>query len=798
MNIIPPAWFDEPGFTWENLPVNARIAARWVHAGAKVFPCHSRVFEDQRGNIHEVKTPKTPRGFKDACDNLHRVLMWWTDNPEDLVGVPCEEQLVIIDIDMDPDKEEPVDGWASLLELGLSVPEDFMALTPRGGNHSYCRTPEGFLPNSVKNLRLENGTVLDGVDRRARGGYFIAWSEDAIPDAISQLPVAPVEFCHLYSGESQGVEFSKSVEEWLATIGAGTPIGPMKSAKPKIPSGEFGHEEMRDLQRHIIGLASEGNPGAAEVLDLLRSEYLRPPYDTLYFEADYNAALGGGVKKYGGLSDSQSTNSAGSLAVAAVNIASETYDFFPTLDGDILAVPKEGPKVALSLDASKDFQLQLSDDFFEAHDGNKVLSDKAYKEAVGIIGGRYYKLPKVEAHLRVAELDGDTYLDLGDETGRCVRITADGWSVEDESPVLFRRTKLIAPLPVPERGNDLKEFFNLINIPANRKPVYLGFLVSFYFPNIAHPILAPLGPQGSGKSKASEHTHRLLDPSPIFGRKLPRSSDEWVITAQASYVITLDNVSRLNEEMSDALCRASTGDAALHRKLYSNKDVEIFEFRRVVILNGIDILGIREDLADRLLVMEMQAISPEKRLTESSMDTAAADMLPGVLGALLDVVVEVKKTLPHVYLEKLPRMADFARILKALEMIYPGLNALAEYELGIEEAAMNAIQQNPVLSAMVEIITEPWEGTSKDLLEVLNSQKPLFDESRKYWPHTPVLMTSVLARSGPAFTKIGWTVEDLGSRNKEKTKRWRLSPPQPSTPITSPASVNDQSLGHQL
>jgi len=27
MNIIPPAWFDVPGFTWEELPKNARIAA---------------------------------------------------------------------------------------------------------------------------------------------------------------------------------------------------------------------------------------------------------------------------------------------------------------------------------------------------------------------------------------------------------------------------------------------------------------------------------------------------------------------------------------------------------------------------------------------------------------------------------------------------------------------------------------------------------------------------------------------------------------------------------------------------
>ena len=37
-------------------------------------------------------------------------------------------------------------------------------------------------------------------------------------------------------------------------------------------------------------------------------------------------------------------------------------------------------------------------------------------------------------------------------------------------------------------------------------------------------------------------------------------------------------------------------------------------------------------------------------------------------------------------------------------------------------------------------------------------------------------MTTILARSGPAFTKIGWTLEDLGSRNKKKTAQWTITP----------------------
>lgn len=304
MNTISPDWFDVPGFNWNNLSSNGRIAARWVHAGAEGFPCYSRVSTDARGNIHEVKTSKTPKGIKDATDDMLAVVTWWTANPDDLVGVSAGDHLTIIDIDMDSDNEKPVDGWASLHEAGLSVPEEFMVTTPRGGDHVYCRTPEGVFPNSVANLRLANGTALKGVDRRARGGYFIGWSEEGIPDSIADLPFAPLEFCHVSSGSSQGVEYSGSVTDWLTSVGAGQPDALMKSVmRTKIPRGEFNHQEMRDIQRNILGVAAEGHPGGAVALEELRSEYLRGGYNTIRWESDFNAALAGAVLKFGGAAD---------------------------------------------------------------------------------------------------------------------------------------------------------------------------------------------------------------------------------------------------------------------------------------------------------------------------------------------------------------------------------------------------------------------------------------------------------------------------------------------------------------
>ena len=793
MNSIPPAWFDVPGYVWSELPENARIAARWVHAGAKVFPCYHRVVVDGRGNVHEVKTPKTPRGFKDATDNLLGVLVWWTMNPDDLVGVSCEDFLVVIDIDMDADKEVPVDGWASLIEAGLGVPEEFMVLTPRGGNHSYCRTPEGFAPNSVKNIRLEDGTVLQGVDRRARGGYFIAWTEEGIPESILQLPVAPVEFCFLSSDRAQGVEYSKSVEEWLATIGAGEPNALMKAAQKKIPTSEFGHEEMRNLQRHIIGLAAEGHPGGAATLGLLRDEYTRSPFNTIYWEADFNAALVGAIRKFGASAVENPTSEADdggpkSVAMQALELAHQMYSFEMSEEGDVLAIPKTGPKIALSLDGRKDFFTRFCSDF-KASKG-RTLADKAYKEMAATIHGDCQQLPRVKAYLRVAEHDDATYVDIGDETGRCIRIDSERWTIEEVSPVLFRRTKLISPLVEPQRGGTLAGLFSLLNLPPEKSAhaVYLGFLVSFYFPNISHPILYVRGAQGSAKSKVTEFTHRLLDPSPVVNRKLPRSQHDWIVTAQASYMISMDNLSAVDEVMSDALCRAATGDADVVRALYENRGVEVFSFKRFIAMNGIDILGIREDLQDRILLMEPPVIQPAKRLTDGQVYTAFEAVAGEALGALLDVVVRVKAALPSIRLEEAPRMADFAHILAALDEVYGGLGALDEYLESQKQSAMNHISSDTVLAAIKDVITEQWEGTAKDLLQILNRVKP-FDDTMKLFPKTPRLVTQILARSGPTFSKIGIKIEDLGSRNHDKVKRWRITPPEPWTPIEDSAQA---------
>jgi len=65
---------------------------------------------------------------------------------------------------------------------------------------------------------------------------------------------------------------------------------------------------------------------------------------------------------------------------------------------------------------------------------------------------------------------------------------------------------------------------------------------------------------------------------------------------------------------SDSLGRAVSGEGDVRRKLYT--DVSVFNFRRVIILNGIDLGAIRDDLAERLLTVELNRIDEHDRRYE--------------------------------------------------------------------------------------------------------------------------------------------------------------------------------------
>ncbi len=143
-----------------------------------------------------------------------------------------------------------------------------------------------------------------------------------------------------------------------------------------------------------------------------------------------------------------------SVATALVDLAQEFYTFGVSDLGEPFAIPIDGPRVVAMLRGSKtSLRALLAREYFSRT--GKAATQQALADALLVIEGMAQEQGESRLYMRAAQHDGALWLDLGDSTGRAVRITSAGWAVEDQVPVLFKRTSLTGPLPEPQRGGDL-------------------------------------------------------------------------------------------------------------------------------------------------------------------------------------------------------------------------------------------------------------------------------------------------------------------------------------------------------
>jgi hypothetical protein len=141
---------------------------------------------------------------------------------------------------------------------------------------------------------------------------------------------------------------------------------------------------------------------------------------------------------------------------------------------------------------------------------------------------------------------------------------------------------------------------------------------------------------------------------------LPREERDLFIAANNGHVLAFDNLSALPPWLSDTLCRLASGGSFAVRQLYTDQDEVLFDAARPIILNGIEDVVSRPDLADRALFLTLPWLSAARRGPEQSLWQDFELACPHLLGALLDAVSHGLRALPQARLDRLPRMADLA------------------------------------------------------------------------------------------------------------------------------------------
>jgi hypothetical protein len=459
-------------------------------------------------------------------------------------------------------------------------------------------------------------------------------------------------------------------------------------------------------------------------------------------------------------------------AEVLVFLAKLHYEFIRTVENDYLAVPLSGPKIAKNVKGGNN---SLGDDLmrrFREHCG-KIPSERAVNDAVRVIMSDASTSDPVETYLRYARVADSIYVDLGDSTGEAIEVTRDGWKIIERAPVYFRRTALIAPFPRPRIGGDINQLFEIVNIPEELRGVVIGFLISSMDESISHPIPGVNGEQGSGKTSLCRKLSSLIDPSPVPVQSPPRDLAALQDIAAGVYVVSLDNLSKYSDALSDGLCTLVSGGAAVRRKLYEDKDQVVLKFKRVVILNGINLTEMREDLADRVIPIHLPRISPEQRRLESELDSKWVEIYPDIFGAMLSLCSQVLGILPTLTLKSMPRMADFGRYLAALDEIR-GTDSFNQFIKEIEKSAANSVDSDPFLKALETHLDGTWSGTASELLKELSPYTP-FGVDRS-WPNNAKQVTEKLARTAPTLRKAGWLIEDMGSNNHLNRRKWVITP----------------------
>jgi hypothetical protein len=462
-----------------------------------------------------------------------------------------------------------------------------------------------------------------------------------------------------------------------------------------------------------------------------------------------------------------------SVADILVDIAEAKYDFGTTEDGEVFGVPRSGPRIVRLLRGGKSsLRAQLAQEYRRQR--RKVAGQQALASAMLCLEGAAQEAEPVTLWQRVARHGDVLWLDLGDQTGRAVKITPAGWSVEDQAPVLFKRTALTSALPEPEAGGTLDELWPWLNVTEADRPLIAAALVSMLHPTIPHPMLAITGEQGTGKTTATKVLVSILDPSPVPCRKAPKDAESWVTAASGSWVVALENLSSIPEWLSDSLCRAVTGDGDVRRRLYTDGDLAVFAFRRCLVANGIDFGALKGDLADRVLPVELGVISEAKRLPEDGFWPGWGKAHPRILAAVLDLTAAGLAALPSVHLRGSPRMADFARIQASVDTVL-GTKGLARYLDKQTRAAADALTGDPFITELAARLTEPFTGTAGELLDWLTPEDPKW-RAPKTWPDTARKVTTRLRRQAPVMRKAGWQVTDDEGRNHAKVTNWTILP----------------------
>jgi len=706
--------------------------------------------------------------FQERPPTEEEVKGWWRDFPSANVAILTGTVGGLTVLDFDP-------GHAPFPPDGCELPTGCVVSTPRGGKHYYFKHILGAKNSASKLAR--------GIDVRGEGGYVVI-----PPSVVNAKP-------YTYEVGSLDDALRTEAPVWL--------LNALRRSADAPPVVTPGGERIPKSQRNatLISLAGtmrrRGMTEESILSALLDENILRcdPP-----LEEEEVRKVAASVARYKPRETSESGRKSQADRLVAMALRNGIELFNDQYGEPFARVRVQNHKEILSL-KGRNFKRLIAHLFWQ--EKGKGLSSEALKTALNVLEGKaIFEGPQHKLHNRVAILDGAIYYDLCDRDWRVIKVTSQGWQIITDPPILFRRYSHQQPQVEPASGGDLREILKFLNLrdPAQQL-LLMVYLVSCFVPDIAHPILVPHGPQGSAKTSFLRIIRRLIDPSVTDTLSFAATYKELVQQLCHHWAPFFDNVSYVSPLVSDTLCRAATGEGFCKRELYSDDEDIIYQFRRCVALNAINVPVQAPDILDRCLLFELDPIPEQQRRTESEIWRNFERVLPLLFGAVLDALTKAMAIQPSISLRTLPRLADFAvwgcAIARALGYSQDGF--LAAFYENVQVRNCEVLSSSLVATVVLDFLgeRESWKGSPSELFAQLGevAEKLNINTKSSSWPKAAHVLTRRLNEIRPNLAAEGISVE-YGKDHRRRTVILSKSPKNSvSSAAASPEAENKAESG---
>lgn len=522
-----------------------------------------------------------------------------------------------------------------------------------------------------------------------------------------------------------------------------------------------------------------------------------PDFDLISFMSNYSEQSEKGYKTMdGNLKETQ--------AEKLVRLVEETTDielFHDHLNRFYAVIPMNGHKEIWDMDTDV-FKLFLQKIYRDNE--HKIINKENLTQAINILSSKalFDNKKEISLNTRIArdETEHAIWYDLTNSDWQTVKITENGWTIENNPPILFKRFNHQKPQLLPCESGDIRRILKYVNV-QDYQTLFLTWIVCSFIPEIQHPMIILHGEKGAAKTTASKFLKNLIDPSGLDTLMLSKKVDDLIINLEKHWFLPFDNISSISTEISDILCQAITGSGIQKRKLYTDAEDYICIFQRCMLMNGINNMATRPDLLDRSILIELTRISESDRKEFAVMMKDFMDDLPSILGGVFNLLSSAIKLYPSVHLDSLPRMADFARWGFAVAEAMGGFGQkfLNEYKenQGIQnKEALNTDLVAVLLVSFMENQYE-WEGKVSELYLSLKNfaLQTGINTNCKDFPKQPNILSRKLneLRSNLQFAGITFESEQRSKGTFICIKNTNESPLPPFVPLNH-STVSDKNI----